>query len=213
MRARVWGAVALALPLIELVVLIQVGRRLGPGPTVLIVLASSVLGLAVVRRAGRTALRDLAAAGRRGAGPEVITLDETGRPLGSVGAPSGRPAGEQAVIALAGLLLLVPGLLTSVTGLVLLIPGVSSLAGAAAARLLRRRRATTGPSVRVISVEPDPGTARPRHGAATANSAEPAVRELDGGLFAGGAEDGSDEASGSGEPGRRPGRPDPGGAG
>ncbi|MBK6874259.1 MAG: FxsA family protein [Kineosporiaceae bacterium] len=169
MRPRTLAAIALTWPVLELALLIQVGQRIGVGPTLLILLASSVLGVSVMRRAGRGALADLAEAGRAG-GVTTITAD------GPVSTP--RSPGERLVTALAGVLLTVPGLLGTIAGLVLLIPGVGRLASAGASRLVRRRIAAAGPQarVRVISVDPMPPTT-----AADPDSRRPAITDRDGG--------------------------------
>jgi len=143
-------AVLYALPVLELVVLILLGRRIGPVPVVLMVLASTMLGLSVLRRAGSGALHDLAATRDRltsGAGP---TIDPSGRPVG----PS-RPAADRLLLAFAGILLVIPGLIGSGLGLLLLIPGLRHLVRAVVLRVAGRRGWVSGPAqVHVISVDP-----------------------------------------------------------
>ncbi|HEY3451531.1 MAG TPA: FxsA family protein [Myxococcales bacterium] len=104
------------LPPLEIYLLISVGRRLGPLPTVGLVLLSGVLGAFLAKREGLRVLRDY-----------QRTLAEGRVPAeGLLGA----------VLALAGgLLLIAPGLITDVIGLLLLLPPSRRLA----VRVLRRR--------------------------------------------------------------------------
>ncbi len=177
MRARLVTAALLALPVVELFVLVQVGQWLGAPTTLAIVLASSVLGVLVVRWAGRAALTDLAALGARRAGRSGqvadVTVDESGRVVGrDPAAPSGTGIADRALTGLAGALLIVPGLIGTAVGLALLVPGVRSMARALMARTARRPLADGGAGVRIVSVgppaptdpagPPDPRTERPQ---------------------------------------------------
>lgn len=151
MRPRTIAAIALIWPVLELALLIRVGQWIGGGRTVLILLASTALGVVVMRRAGRGALAELAAASRTGG---VTTITADGRPA------TVRSPGERLVMATAGLLLAVPGFLGTAAGLLLLIPGVGRLARAGASRVLRNRLAAAAPQtqVTVVSVDPLPQT-------------------------------------------------------
>ena len=105
--ARLTLAAMLALPLVELVVAILVGRWIGAAPTVLALILASLAGIVVLRRAGARTLRSLSAApvpGLRTAGPDL------------------RAAGDSAWVLLGGLLLAVPGFLSAVAGLLLVLP-------------------------------------------------------------------------------------------
>jgi UPF0716 protein FxsA len=94
----------------ELVAFVFVARYIGVGWTVLLVVATSLLGAFLLKREGTrawTRFRDVQEAGGR-PGPHLV----------------------RAVVGLgAALLLVVPGFLTDIAGLLLLIPPVRSLAG------------------------------------------------------------------------------------
>lgn len=94
-----------AIPLIELVLLVWIGRRMGLVPTVLLVVATGVLGATLARRQGLTALRDFRTALDSGQLPHRELV-------GGV------------LILVAGAVLLTPGLLTDVAGFLLLVPAV-----------------------------------------------------------------------------------------
>lgn len=132
--ARLSLAGVLLLPLAELAVAIAIGRVVGAGPTILILLALSVLGVVVLRRAGARAVRSWSPAGRPGTG-------------GPIGDPwrSGRPeAADVAWMVLGGVLLVIPGFVTATAGLLLAVgptrrilrPLLERGAGRLASRLL-----------------------------------------------------------------------------
>lgn len=131
-RARARTVLPLAVAawvVLEIWLLTVVADALGGWAVPLLVLAGLVLGVAVVRRAGRRAWRRLAETVRTGA-PQT---------------PADRGGGTVTTM-LGGLLLLLPGLLSDVAGLLCLFPPT--------ARLLRRaaERALAGRS------DPAPGT-------------------------------------------------------
>jgi UPF0716 protein FxsA len=109
----------LVVPVVEIGVGVVVAQWIGAGPTLLLVLLGSIVGLWVLRRAGLTAMREL---GRIRTG----------------GAP-GRDVGDAGLRFVGGALLLFPGLLTDVAGLLLLVPPVRAGVAAVLARRLRRR--------------------------------------------------------------------------
>jgi UPF0716 protein FxsA len=104
--------VFVGVPILEIVLFIKVGGAIGALPTVLLIIASAVIGVAVVRRQG------------------MSTLDRLQRSLESGGDPTG-PIAHGALILIAGILLLVPGFFTDAMGVLLLIPAVRE-------RLIRR---------------------------------------------------------------------------
>ncbi len=119
-----------AVPLVELAVVLQVRNAVGLGPTLLLLLAVSVVGAAVVRREGARAwraFRDAVASGR---------------------APATEVA-DGAMLLVGGTLLLTPGFVTDVVGLVLVLPPT---------RALLRRRVTAYVArrllVRTLGVDP-----------------------------------------------------------
>ena len=150
MNARVWRVTLLAWPLAELVALWAVAQWLGWGWALLLLIAGSVLGLAVLRRAGAALARHAALAASQG------------RSL----------APEPVVRVAAGLLLAIPGFLTDIVGLVLLVPPVTAIVGDHAGTWVSRRIAvwrvpgmgTTGDIIRgtVIHPEDDSGFRGPR---------------------------------------------------
>jgi UPF0716 protein FxsA len=101
-----WGLIAfLALPLIEIGLFVEVGGLIGLWPTLGLVLLSAVIGSVVIRAQGALALDRMRA---------------------SLGDPSG-PMARGALGFLAGLLMIIPGLLTSALGILLLVPVVQDL--------------------------------------------------------------------------------------
>jgi len=94
-----------AVPLVELALLVWIGKRVGLAPTVALVVVTGVLGAALARRAGLAAwtrFRAALAAGR----------------------PPHREIVEGLLVLVAGAVLLTPGLLTDVAGFLLLVPAV-----------------------------------------------------------------------------------------
>jgi len=98
----------LLLPLAEIGTFIWVGGRIGVGWTLLLVVAAVVLGLMLLRRQTLSTLRRARAEARAGRVPE-------------------REIVHGALIALAGLLLVIPGFLTDIAGLLLFLPPVRDL--------------------------------------------------------------------------------------
>jgi UPF0716 protein FxsA len=106
-RVRRVLAAVLALPVIELAIAIAVAGWIGVWPTVIALFLLSATGFLVLRREGRQAWRAL------GGEPATPGADLRRRD----------PA-EAALVALAGLLLMVPGFLTGLGGLALLVPPI-----------------------------------------------------------------------------------------
>lgn len=92
-------------PLVELALLIQVGRWVGIVPTVALVVLTGILGAALARYQG------------------LVTLGRFRKAL-EEGRPPHRELVEGILILMAGAVLLTPGLLTDVTGFLLLVPPV-----------------------------------------------------------------------------------------
>lgn len=108
----------LLLPLLEIAGFVVVGGRIGLGPTLLLVVASAIIGLAILRRQGFQALTKLRQRNLPGDLPAERFFDT-------------------AMVLLAGLLLIVPGFVADVVAMVLLIPFVRKhLAGRLASRLV-----------------------------------------------------------------------------
>lgn len=143
-----WVAVAfLALPLVEIALFVTVGAWLGLWATLAIVLGTGVLGVAVLRTVG-------------GVGPS----------LGVVRGDLLSPLAERALLAVAALLLILPGFFTDSLGLLLLVPGVRRFV---VARLAARFRVPGANGWRADAgviegefheIEPEPGELRPPSG-------------------------------------------------
>jgi UPF0716 protein FxsA len=123
-----------SVPLVEIYVLIQVGRVIGAGTTVVLVVFTAVLGAWLLRGQG------LATVARARA-----SLDQGQLPA--------QELVEGLILLLAGVLLLTPGFVTDALGFAALVPAVRhTLAGALAARLSihavpgRRPQPGPGPS-------------------------------------------------------------------
>lgn len=101
-------AVFLIWPLIEIALFVTVGSALGLGLTLLVVLGTGVLGVAILRGQG------MQTAGRLRQG------------MASLRSPLA-VAGSDALRMLAGVLLVLPGFLTDALGLLLLVPAVRLL--------------------------------------------------------------------------------------
>ncbi len=100
------AAVILALllvPILEIYAIIQVGHTIGAGPTILLLIADSVLGAWLVRREGRRAWAAL---------QQSVTAG---------GLPS-RELADGALVLVGGTLLLTPGFLTDILGFFLILP-------------------------------------------------------------------------------------------
>lgn len=121
MRAAVFLAI-LALPLLEIALLIIAGQRLGLLRVLLIIVATAVLGVFVIQRNGFTMARSLADAMEKNEEP-------------------GKTVFDGALVAMAGAFLIAPGLITDTLGLVLLIPPLRK----AIARFAARQMFTTLP--------------------------------------------------------------------
>ncbi|MEJ2885615.1 FxsA family protein [Actinomycetospora aeridis] len=125
--------VALAVYLaVEITVLVLVGQAVGFWGLLGVLVLSAVLGAWAIRREGRRSMTALMDAARRGRPAEAEVADGM-------------------YVALAGVLLVVPGLLSTLAALVLLVPPVRrALARRAADRAVRAGSARVGPSVTVV---------------------------------------------------------------
>jgi len=147
------GLAALA----EVVVYVLVASWIGLGWTVLLTLATSALGWLLLARQGTKALDDLRQRAAEGRAP-------------------GRALGDAGLVALGGLLMVLPGFLGDLLGLLCLLPGTRALPRALITRSVGRRLpdAMRGP-VRVRSVRAEPVT-----GPAEPFRAGPATRVIEG---------------------------------
>lgn len=109
----------------------------GWGGVLLVVAALFLVGLAVMRRAGFAAARSLRPVQVDGATVlPGVTPDALSR--------AGRDVGDAGTLFVAGVLIAVPGLVTSAVGLLLLLPPVRSLVRRRVSRSVRRRASVSG---------------------------------------------------------------------
>jgi UPF0716 protein FxsA len=113
------GAALLALPVLEILVIIRVGHWIGAVPTFLLLIAGVVLGSWLIRHEGRRSLRQFAEGLRRGV-PTTDALANSGW------------------IVVSGILFIVPGFITDAVGALLLLPWTR--------RLARRRSVPSKPT-------------------------------------------------------------------
>lgn len=118
-------------PVVELAVAVLVASRIGVLRTVLIVVATSLLGSLLVRSEGIAALRGVQRDLARGVPPGLGLMNGVLRVFGA-------------------LLLLIPGLITSVLGLLLLIPPIRVIV---APLVVARLAARAAASVRVVGLD------------------------------------------------------------
>ena len=110
----------IVVPLAELWVILTVGSEIGVGPTILLLLADSMIGALLLRSQGRRAARRFTAALREGRLPD-------------------REIADGLLIVVGGALLLTPGFLTDLLGLLLLVPASRAVARRLLQRSLARR--------------------------------------------------------------------------
>jgi UPF0716 protein FxsA len=96
-------AVAIGLPILELYVIIRVGEAIGPLWTAAALIATSLIGVRLIRSQGRAVLRDF-------------------RSALAAGRPPAREALDGALVFVGGALLIAPGFITDVIGAILLVP-------------------------------------------------------------------------------------------
>jgi UPF0716 protein FxsA len=138
-RSLAWLAAAFVIvPVAELALLIRLGQWAGLLPTLLLVVATGVLGAALARREGLRTLLQIRADLRGGRFPMGRLLDGV-------------------LILFAGALLLTPGVLTDLVGFVLLVPGWRGSLKRLVAGRIRRMVETGQAQVTVYYDEPPSG--------------------------------------------------------
>ncbi len=110
----------IAVPIVELYVIIQVGQAIGALPTIALLVADSVLGSMLMRSQGRSAWRRFNASLEAGRPPAREVLDGV-------------------LVIFGGAFLLTPGFVTDVLGLALLAPPSRALLRRALVRRLTAR--------------------------------------------------------------------------
>lgn len=127
----------IVLPLIELLLLVWIGTKIGLTPTIAIVILTGMLGAVWARSQGARAWREVGEAWQQGRVP-------------------GRELVAGALFLVGAAFLLTPGVLTDATGLLLMLPPVRRLAARLVIRLFGRRARiveSTGQVLRVRKVE------------------------------------------------------------
>ncbi len=119
----------IAIPLTELYVLIQIGGQIGALPTILAVVLTAVIGLALIQRQGLTVVREAQAALQSHEMPVKQMFDGL-------------------FLFVAGAMLLTPGFLTDAAGFLLLVPPLRSLIGWRIWQAMQRRGVGVDPSRR-----------------------------------------------------------------
>jgi UPF0716 protein FxsA len=109
-----------ALPVIELYLLIQIGKLVGAGPTIALVLATGLFGVWLARREGTRVLRSWQGSMARGEVPKEGAM-------------------ASLLVLLGGVLLVIPGVVTDALGLVLLLPWTRRWVAASIRRRLEQR--------------------------------------------------------------------------
>lgn len=110
---------------------------IGWGGVIVVVLLLVITGVAVMRRAGSAAFRSLRPVQVDGVSVQPGTTQQSVEQVG-------REVGDAGALFVAGLLIAVPGIVTSAVGLVLLVPPVRSWARRLVARRVRRRAEAAG---------------------------------------------------------------------
>ena len=114
----------IVVPLVELYVIIQIGQEIGIIPTLLLLVADSIIGTILLRSQGRQAWRQFREATEAGRIPA-------------------REVADGALIILGGSLLLTPGFITDIFGLLLLIPPTRAMIRRTGILLFARRSPVT----------------------------------------------------------------------
>lgn len=130
-------------PIVELVVIVLVAKRLGVLTTLLLVAVTSVIGFFLIRSEGIAALRDVQRDVRRGTPPSLGLMNGVLRVLGAV-------------------FLALPGLISSVVGLLLLIPPIRRVVAPLAVARLAVKASAAASRIRVGGVIVDGFGARGR---------------------------------------------------
>ena len=102
---RIFFLIFIAVPVLEIYLLITVGGIIGAVPTILVILLTAMIGVSLLRLQGLQTLTRLRASAERGELPAL-------------------PMMEGALLIFAGALLLTPGFFTDAVGFLLLIPAL-----------------------------------------------------------------------------------------
>jgi len=138
-------ALFVAVPILEIYLIIQVGQAIGVLPTIALLIADSILGTMLMRSQGRLAWRRFQAA-----------IAE--------GRPPAREVVDGALVILGGALLLAPGFATDILGVLLLLPPTRAIVRPSACSVTFRDQAAAVRGRgrgRVRRATPTTSTARP----------------------------------------------------
>ncbi len=127
-----WGllvAAFIAVPLVEIYVIVQIGQVIGAWWTILLLVADSLVGAWLVRREGGRAWRSLRTA-----------LEERRMPH--------RELADGVLILVGGTLMLTPGFVTDAFGVLCILPVTRPLGRKALAGVISRRLVVTTPGTR-----------------------------------------------------------------
>jgi UPF0716 protein FxsA len=144
----------IVVPIAELALIITVGREIGVGWTVLLLLADAVLGSMLARSQGRIAWRRFS---------EAV----------QAGRPPAREVIDGALVLLGGALLLTPGFLTDLFGVALLLPPTRAVARRILVKRLAHRMVVS------MTAPRGPGGRGPRPGDVEGSAIEVEPRELE----------------------------------
>lgn len=141
--ARVLILVLIVLPILEIAVLVQVGQSIGLLATLGVLLGAGLLGAWLLRQQGLGALQRL-------------------RATVSAGQMPARAIADAMMIGIAGVFLVLPGLLSDIAAIALLLPPVRALIYSALARRAVVLRPGRTPARRQGTIELDPDDYRQR---------------------------------------------------
>ena len=125
-------------PLLEIIVLIQVGRTIGIGWTILLLIADSIFGAWLIKREGRRAIAAFTGALSSGRMPA-------------------REIADGILILVGGTLMLTPGFVTDVFGMLMILPFTRPVARRGLTRLVASRLVAAGPGFAAGAGFPPPG--------------------------------------------------------
>jgi UPF0716 protein FxsA len=131
--------VLVVVPLVEIYLLIQVGQVIGAVPTVLLLVAMSVLGGVLLKREGTKAWNAFRAATQQGRVPATEVADG-------------------ALVIFGGALLLTPGFATDAAGLLCVLPGSRAVVRRMLTALVARRFGLAGMATSSSTVGTAPST-------------------------------------------------------
>jgi UPF0716 protein FxsA len=129
----------ITVPIVEVWLIVSVGRSIGALPTIAILFAEAVLGAWLMRREGAKAWRALNSAYNSGR------------------MPTGELA-DAALVLVGGVLLILPGFFTDVLGLICLLPFTRPLARALLALAIAKQAARAGVDLDLLRARADGGT-------------------------------------------------------